>query len=664
MARTSFMFFSLKSLDIWRRTGNKEQAACREAAGKRPAGLGLLAAVFSGVEGWRREMVMRTRYMMCCVVATLIWASGAWGQFGGAQAPAGGGFPDAGDAAPSPDETMAAFMYVRARVRGEEAPAAPAMAGAGVVLRLHGEIVGRGWSVAEKGALAEATEGALREMERRLPPMGDALEAERRPGLLREVTISVEAAGRAVPISLGTYDDADLTLSPGVDGVAVRGQDGVEAVFPSQMLYAGLTPSAGYTSCVVKLSGDAGLAVRHMPGREAGDIAAGKHYTFLHFRVRQLAQGEGALTPSFLYRGARVVRGEEMTTPAMEAWREKLAAGLLRSVREGRVGPEYDFARNIEMREEDSPEVNALVALALAEYARGVRGEGETARGAVKGAAGLLGSVLARAGGIGGRPRALGQAATALAALGTLRLADAGAAIEVEAAHPGAREALEGVVRGALEEGAGGTRAWKAGSGDSERGLACWALAMMEDPLTPPAMVATFRDAPGGKLMGAMPWLQWAASSWGGGEGELASAPAMRDLRDTLSQAQLKPGQCDPDEEGAIMFSRGGGVRPTWQSARGSLLLAGMLGDGRLTGKGEILPQVVKLVGSLRYLRQLTVDESLGWIAVDPARAEWTVRPALWEMKSSPEAGAMVLLSVTRSLEAMEGAAGRLGAGR
>lgn len=613
---------------------------------------------------WAEADVLKSCYIICCVVATWFCGVAAEAQFGGAQQPAGAGFPDAGlaaMAAPSADETLAGFRYVRGRVLGEgQVPEAPAMAGAAVVLRLHGEIVGRGWSLDGERALEAATDAALEELERRLPLGEDALAAEQRQGMMEEVAISLEAAGPAVPLALNTYDEADLVVSPGVQGVAVRqvgggaggGAGRVEAVFPGQMLLTRVAPSAAFTSCVAALSGDASLAVKGVKGHEAAETAREKGYTFLHFRVTHLAQGDGALTPSFVYRGARVISRGEMSTQAMRAWRDALAMGVVRGVRDGTVVPEYDFARNVQGREAPGPEVSSLVALALADYARAGGDGGATRDEAVKTAAGLLEPVLKDVEGLRRRPRALGQAATALAALSTLRLADAGGAIGLEAAHPGAREALLGVIHEAMTP----EHAWKAGSGDAERGLAAWALALNEDGLARAAVVATLREAPGGKLMGAMPWVLYAA----GLEKEMASGAAMRDLRDVLTQAQLSAGQCDPDEEGAIMFSRGGGVRPTWQSARGSLFLAGMLGDTRLTEDKEILRRAGALLASLRYLRQLTVDESMAWIAVDPARAEWTVRPALWEMTSSPEAGAVTLMSATRSLEAMQAAVGRV----
>lgn len=542
---------------------------------------------------------------------------------------------------------MAAFRYVRARVRGEAPPPPPAMPGAAVTLRQNGEIVGRGWSLDGQGALAAATDIALAELATRIAPARDALLEEIRQKSLRAVAISLEAAGPGVPMMLNTYGEADLALSPGLDGVAITSNGGNCAIFPAAMLYSNITPSTALASCVAQLSGDAALALKGVKGHEAGDIAKDRHYTFVHFRVTHLAQTTGDDTPSFLYRGSRYISPAELTTTALKAWAANLASSLAARVTEGHLAPEYDIARNADSHEGPGVEVSALSALALADYARAT---GDTT--AAKAAADLFGPLLTDPGALSKNRRAVGQAATTLAALSTLRLADAELAIGLDAKFPGAKPTLLNIIHVAMTD----DQRWKRGSTDAERGLAAWALAMVEDPAATDAMVATFRDAPGGRLMGAMPWLQYAAAV----SPNLPSAPAMRELRDTLLQAQLTPSRCDQDEVGAVMFSHASAIRPTWQSARATLLLAGMLAEPRLTEAKEILPQVSRLLASLRYLRQLSIDDSLAWTTPDHAKAAWGVRPALWELKSSPEASALTLLAATRGLESIQAAATRL----
>lgn len=642
------MISSRVSLILGPTSGELQQLSCRRMVAEGGGGRRVAGGLF-----WDWGRVLRARpwssgYMACGVLATLCWASPVMGQFGQREAPAGGVFPDAeSSAAPTPERTLAAFQYVEARVRGGEAGPAPALAGAAVTLRLKGQIVGRGWSLSAGTALEVATAGALEELSRRVPPEADALLEKIRQESLREVAISVEAAGKPVPMSLTTYDEADLVVSPGVQGVGVESVDGVWAVFPASMLYSGITPAAAFTACVTQLSGDPTLAVKGVKGHEAGEIAKEKRYKFVHFGVTHLAQASGQATPSFVYRGSRYISGAELDSAGLKAWAANLARALARRVSDGRVGAEYDIARDTESREEPGPEVNALCALALADFARS-SGDGAAAKGAAE----LLGPLLGSTESLSKSRRALGQASTVLAGLCTLRLADAGLAIGLEADHPEARGALVSIIRGAMTD----DQAWKVGTGDAERGLGAWALAMIEDEGARGALVATFRDAPGGKLMGAMPWAQYAASE----QADVPSAPAMRDLRDVLLQAQLKPEQCDADEAGAVMFSRAGGVRPTWQSARATLLLAGMLADPRLTEPKEIIAQVSRLLASVRYLRQLSIDESMAWTTPNYAKAAWGVRPALWELRSSPEASALALLAGTRSLEALQAASKRL----
>lgn len=643
------MISSVKSWVFRLRSREVQQPPCRAALPASPAGRTPGGGTFSGPRVDAPRALWLPRYIRRCLSATLFASTTALAQFGGAQPPAPATFPDAPAATPpSPDATMAAFKYVQARVRGEEPPPAPPMSGAGVALRLEGQLVGRGWSLDGPGALAAATDMALAELQQRVPPARDAMLEGIRQKSIRNIAISLEAAGPAIPINLATYDEADLTLSPGLDGVGVKSPDAVWAVFPSTMLLSNMTPSTAFASCVAQLSGDAGLAIKGVKGHEAGQTAADKHYTFLHFRVTHLAQPSGDTTPTFLYRGSRYISSAELNTGAIKDWDAHLARAMTQRVSDGHIAPDYEFARDMESKETPGPDVNALAALALADYARAT---GDPA--AAGAAADLLRPIISDAGALAKERRALGQASTVLAALSMLRLANAGVALSLEAEHPGAREALLSIIHLSMTN----DHSWQAGTGDAERGLASWALAMVEDPAATDAIVATFRDAPGGKLMGAMPWLQYAASS----QPNLPSAPAMRDLRDTLLQAQLTPEQCDQDEVGAVMFSaRGSGIRPTWQSSRATLLLAGMLADDRLTSAKETLPQVSHLLSSLRYLRQLTIDDSLAWTSPDFPKAASGVRPALWELRSTPEAAALTLLAATRSLDALQAASVRL----
>jgi hypothetical protein len=79
-----------------------------------------------------------------------------------------------------------------------------------------------------------------------------------------------------------------------------------------------------------------------------------------------------------------------------------------------------------------------------------------------------------------------------------------------------------------------------------------------------------------------------------------------------------------------------------------------MLSDPRLTDAGERPRQTARLMGSLRYLRQLSADEFATIGFVEPKRTIWGVRSAAWDQRQPVEATAITLIAVCETLRSFD----------
>jgi hypothetical protein len=79
-----------------------------------------------------------------------------------------------------------------------------------------------------------------------------------------------------------------------------------------------------------------------------------------------------------------------------------------------------------------------------------------------------------------------------------------------------------------------------------------------------------------------------------------------------------------------------------------------MMADDRLTGKDERGAEIVRLLASARFLRQLQVDRTLAWLAEDPQATLGGVRPSVFDQRVSAEATSMTLLAVVELLKAID----------
>lgn len=629
---------------------SEDQGACQNgmypargpSAQQKQGLVGVLGRGGAGVGAalWRRG------YILCCVLATLLVCGSA---------------ARAQTDPPGPMETMEAYRTVRDWVRSGEVPdeapeGLPACAGASVTLMLEGRVVGRASEFAREG---EAPGRVIwRAGRAALVQARAAREDLRERGA--EVRVSLELGGALTPMTDDELSAPALTLSPGLDGVAVRRGERVEGVFPGQMLRRG---------------SDAGRALVGLIGEIAGDARAGlepigtlkeRGYVFYRFRATHLAQPEAGAAAVFLQRGGRVVERREISLASLRAFAGGLAGRLEASMWPG-VEPfgivgAYDPVTGAYVERLASAFEQALAAMALARYASCPGVEAERGSVARRRARAIL-EDLARveAGEIDARKDVVSSAACIVALTelgdeslqGNERLERLGACLET--------------LEGAWIEGEGFDPGLPAGS----QGLLALAkLRSARFSANPEGVeedarewiLAAYRETASGVLVSQMPWLGWASVELAARRGErVAAADTLREMRDLVWDHQLRVIDLDPAEQdlaGGIVFTRGPTPLPTWLAVRPLAFIATMLGHPELTGgtlsAGEAPGELGRLVDSLRFLRQLSAGEAEGHMYAEPERARWGVRRALWDQRMEPGATAMTLLAVTEALRSLE----------
>ncbi len=563
---------------------------------------------------------------------------------------------------------MAAYRLVESWVRAWEVPADAGAAGlerigeggiggASVTLRLAGQVIGRG---SDLGGGAEsvwrAARGAMVEADRRLP-RGSGLLAE---GALKETTgqvmISLELAGQPLAIvpTPATYSDAAVALAPGLDGVAVRlGAAGrVGVVFPGRMLASNMLGGTALSQAAAEAGGEAALGLV-----EPKELVERHGASLLRFRVSHLAQTAPGQPPVFLERGGRVIGVGEMTVGALREMADGLAGHLRARLEDHSAGAVYEPWRDAAADGRVLSLMDrALAAAALEQHARmGYVSDRDRVLAAelVDATVGEVFREIERSAHEPGRERVLGAAELAVA-------------VSLMAEASGTDKRSWGWLLRVLD----GERRLAAELPAATRGVVAFGMATVAGlegapadaaPVASNAVRAVFRETPEGDLVGQMPWLGWAEVRLAGEGADVPAAVALRRMRERVWEHQLTAAVAGEDEQdlvGGIVFTKGRTAIPTWQSARPLAFVATMLGDGRLTEEGEFNAELVRLLTSLRFLRQLQVDESAMWMYPSPERALGGIRASVWDQRMPIEASALTLLAVCETLEALEKKAG------
>ena len=220
------------------------------------------------------------------------------------------------DGRPSLEEGIEAWLMARSFVDELHAPtserttpedAGPDIAGASVVIRFRGRIIGIGDShFAGEDTLRQALDTAVRDARasnrvRDLPY--DMIES-----VGRGSTMELELAGEPIPLLGKTLEEAASVIRPGIDGIAVRRGERWRWSFPARMHAFGQADRP--ERVLIRLMRDLGL-----PPRDPAELRRIDDVEFYRFEVLCLAQLDPDSTPFESIRGGAVVHAN---TPLKE----------------------------------------------------------------------------------------------------------------------------------------------------------------------------------------------------------------------------------------------------------------------------------------------------------------------------------------------------------
>lgn len=579
---------------------------------------------------------------------------------------------------PDPIAARAAFDALRVWVESGEVPdwtrgggealpdLGPNVGGVAITLRLAGSVVGRGRAFEASGqppALIAAARAAIAEARERGHYEPGFLEGMIRPG--QRLAITLELATPLVQMQPAELAEAATLLRPGIDGVAFRVGTRQVVRFPSQMLQTRTLPADALPALVAEFTGDPATGLR--PPAESARRLNGR---FFRFRTLQLAQPEARAEPLFLHRAGRLVRSGDVTTPALRDFAQGLAAHLIArdwtSPEASGMRGGYDPVTGAFDPGPASDLDQAVTAFALLRFVNRVRGVGLSpdaplAADARLTAMGLLRRFTTREG--------LARLEDpVLASMVAAALVEAGARLDEDRAELAAFDRALLVCANVVRESYTPAGGFARSIPPSARSLVAFGLTAVAEAsgrfpdLTRAegAAGAIYRETPPGRLVGEMPWLGWAAvraAGWRAPDEPIPQGEGLRQLRADVWLHQLAPRDLEPpdaDLVGGIVFTAAGAPLPSWQNARPLAFIATMLGDRRLTDENERMPELVRLMGSLRFLMQLAAQRAEGHMYADPAQAQWGVRSSPWDQRMPVQASALTLLTLVETLSSIE----------
>ncbi|HEX8878348.1 MAG TPA: hypothetical protein VF777_16510 [Phycisphaerales bacterium] len=518
--------------------------------------------------------------------------------------------------------------------------AARASGAAQVTLRFGGRVVGRAWREGgSSNALLDAAREAMRAAEPFLHESGvkESVFASR-------LLIGVELAGAIVPYAPASYDDADLEIPPGIDGVGARVNETTRLVFPSTMLThntASGVPQSPGDALVTAAAGaldDPVTGLRADPNNHPAKLIKNRGVQFYRFSVVHVSQQSPETPAMFLYRHGRVVAEREVSLDAMKQWCEGVSEFLAARVVSGRGGEIAIEGVFHPLRGETGasadPATMSLVAMALAER------KPEQARA-------LLQALANQPEKFRVRPAAAGAYLIGVERARSLSTVEGG---DWDRAVPQAVEACE---QSLVQEGVSLAERSLALAGLARRARVDAALRPRLDGKLAALLSSTKVD----QLASAMPWIVMAARDLAPDDGPLAVAPLLSEWRDLAYKFVLTAEDAGPDGEdlvGGMVFTKSRVPLPSAQTVRVAAGLAAMLAEPRLTPAGERGREIVRLVPVLRFTRQLMGDDVHATMFADPFRAKWGVRNALWDQRMTSDAAALALITLDEAIAGLE----------
>lgn len=558
-------------------------------------------------------------------------------------------------APPSAQVTMTAYRTLEQWVREWNVPEKTSMidpdgtAGACVTLRLSGRVIGRASFMSQdKTAIWQAARRAWREAAGELGVEKDALRDEHTKEAAARVTIDLQLAGALTPITARSFAEAEDGLSPGIDGVAARAGEEIEGFFPGEMLSSNALPGRALQA----LSGRLGL-----PPLELGQLIDKNGLRAYRFSFIHLAQTQPGEAPVFLTRGGRVISPAELTGATIRSLATRIATHIENHKWPGDE-PHGLMGTYLPLQESYDPRIagareQGIAAYALLRFARTPGIDAESRKKAIVEAHRIVSDLTqVSANEVDPLTSPVDAAAWLLAWSELTRLDPA-------VGHTEFAVKASSTIKAAWDD----RDAWSVKTPAVGRAFIAFAMARsaslvpeqswMKSAATD-AVRGLFRQTATGELVALMPWLGWAELALAEGTDNVPATTVLREMRTTIWGHQVGSGELAPDLEGGIVFTKGPGQWPTWQGLRPLAFAATMLGDSRLTDDIEVPAELASLRRSLRFVMQLTIDETVSHMFRSPDRAIGGVRPAVWVQTSTLDASSLALLMVSETLRSVE----------
>jgi len=595
------------------------------------------------------------------------------------------GSPTAPPALPSPAatvptaaDTMSAYRTINTYVRSWAMPSKPSAAnlplaeGCAITLRLDGKIIGRattaGLGIGTDDRLTTIYNAMLKafaEADRRMPIENDASRAENTKRLAERVMISLELCGSMLPVKADTHNDLDTALDPGIDGIAVRIGGRIAAMSAGSMLAANLTPGEAVKPLIAQLLDDPQLSLE-----TPAALTKARGAVFLKFRSTHLAQPAPGAEPVFLQRGAALASMADVgSVDRLRAFAASLADNLMARAYPG-VEPLGMTGTHLPWLGRSEPAIagpteQAVAAFALARFAQLAPTTSPTPAATSTLAAQTFAIKLTTQ-----------LAAVHITEQPPYDAPDSAAAFTLIASLLQNKLTLSRSEKTFADTCHAATvMAATARPADTDlpgvSALVALALSLSPtatDRQTAAKIGTTLKAAAKPDTLSAvMPWLGWletkafdpAASTSPASPTPIsipiASAPLLRQWRTALWQRQLRFDSPDADGTSIGGLVLGGAADlPTWRTAQAVAFAATMLRYESLTPAAERPAEIARLIAAARFLRQLQLDNSAGWMATDINTARGGIRLSMWDSRSSVEATAMTLLAITETIASLE----------
>ncbi len=547
--------------------------------------------------------------------------------------------------------------------------------GVSVILRRQGRVLGMGHDITGDDLMLRRAAGRAL-----LGVLGDPtvsnLPESRRTEIGGSLTIELEVAGGLIPLPGRSFAQIAEQIEPGLDGIAMRRGETIRAMFPSTMLAT--NTAKRIERMLPSLAVDLGL-----PARTLSELRSKFGVQVYRFRTMHLTQRAPGRSPFETFRGQRIVSESEVTTERIQAFAEGLCDHLITSLWGGDeplgVMGDYSIVADKYTPMFAPPREQGLIAFALARYSSCPqlhKGEAERARdtaqviledlaNSVEGETDPLTDPLACA--------AIAYAGSALTEgshdesskiqhlLGEARRRVAATFnLGTGFATPDARPAEEaGAAAGTPQPPSPSGQAILAGA---MARLLTMDPSSIEHSKVRAAIDAAWASVPEHQQITLLPWIGWAELDLALATNRpLANSHRLLAIRQLLDLSRIGSAASIPganpgaragaeDLAGGFALSGRGLKQADAQTTRPAAFLATMLRDSRLTDPAGAPAALARHLRTMRFLIQLSVNDSALWSVRNPNRAKGGIRTATWDSHQPAAAQAMALLAAAETL--------------